>query len=180
MDAATLAGLLADDGRRRVVAALLLGATSLEEVVTASGLSSRQAITALGRLMTAALVTDVDGSYEIVAGAFGEAARSSRRDAGPEASEASGGTDEAKVLRAFVRGGQLVSIPTSRSKRLIVLDRLAQMFEPGLRYSERDVNDLLRPWHPDTAALRRYLVDEEFLSRDHGEYWRSGGAVDAT
>ena len=31
--------------------------------------------------------------------------------------------------------------------------------------------------HPDYAALRRYLVDEEFLSRSHGEYWRTGGTV---
>jgi hypothetical protein len=30
--------------------------------------------------------------------------------------------------------------------------------------------------YADTAALRRYLVDEEFLTRDHGVYWRSGGS----
>jgi hypothetical protein len=34
--------------------------------------------------------------------------------------------------------------------------------------------------HADTAALRRYLVDDGFLSRDHGEYWRTGGRVDDT
>jgi hypothetical protein len=28
------------------------------------------------------------------------------------------------------------------------------------------------------AALRRYLVDEGFLDRDHGRYWRTGGRVD--
>ena len=30
----------------------------------------------------------------------------------------------------------------------------------------------------DHAAIRRYLVDEAFLARDHGEYWRTGGRVD--
>jgi len=30
----------------------------------------------------------------------------------------------------------------------------------------------------DHAALRRYLVDEGFLSRQAGVYWRSGGTVD--
>ena len=39
------------------------------------------------------------------------------------------------------------------------------------------VNLMLGRWHPDTAALRRYLVDEEFLDRAAGEYWRAGGPV---
>ena len=46
-----------------------------------------------------------------------------------------------------------------------------------MRYSERRVSLFLRAIHPDFAALRRYLVDEEFLSRSGGEYWRSGGTV---
>jgi hypothetical protein len=28
------------------------------------------------------------------------------------------------------------------------------------------------------TADDRYLVDEGFLSRDHGEYWRSAGTVE--
>jgi len=32
--------------------------------------------------------------------------------------------------------------------------------------------------HPDTAALRRYLVDEGILARDRGDYWRAGGTFD--
>ena len=36
----------------------------------------------------------------------------------------------------------------------------------------------LRAFHPDTAALRRYLVDEGFLTREHNVYWRTGGTVD--
>ena len=47
-----------------------------------------------------------------------------------------------------------------------------------MRYSESEVNQVLRVVHDDYAALRRYLVDEGFLSRDQGEYWRSGGTVD--
>ena len=82
--------------------------------------------------------------------------------------------DEAKVLRAFVRDGRLTSIPSAWGKRRVVLDWLAQRFEPGRRYSEAMVNLSLGQVHPDTAALRRYLVDDGFLSRDHGEYWRTG------
>ena len=57
-----------------------------------------------------------------------------------------------------------------------MLDVLAQEFEPGERYPEKEVNRRLRAWHPDFAALRRYLVDEGFMERDHGEYWRTGGS----
>jgi hypothetical protein len=52
------------------------------------------------------------------------------------------------------------------------------VFEIGVRYPEREVDALLRAFHDDYAALRRYLVDEGFLARDHAEYWRSGGSVD--
>jgi hypothetical protein len=78
-----------------------------------------------------------------------------------------------------VRDGRLLSIPMERAKRLVVLDWLAQRFEPGERYTETRVNLILGPVHPDTAALRRYLVDEEFLTREAGVYWRSGGTTES-
>ena len=82
-----------------------------------------------------------------------------------------------RALAPFVRGQQLVSIPVKQAKRLLVLDWLAQDFEPGRRYSEAMVNEILRVHHPDTAALRRYLVDYGFLDRSAGEYWRCGGSI---
>jgi hypothetical protein len=60
---------------------------------------------------------------------------------------------------------------------MVVLDWLAQDFEPGRRYTERMVNLILGRRHPDTAALRRYLVDHELLAREAGEYWRIGGST---
>lgn len=86
--------------------------------------------------------------------------------------------EEQHVLDRFFRDDRLVLMPTRRSKRLLVLDRVAQVFELGRTYPEREVNALLAPIHPDVAALRRYLVDEHFLTRDAGVYWRSGGTVD--
>ena len=84
-----------------------------------------------------------------------------------------------RVLRAFLGAdGRLVSIPAKRAKRLVVLDLLARLFEPGERYPEVEVNALLRAFHDDVAALRRYLVDEGFLDRADGVYWRTGGSVD--
>ena len=88
--------------------------------------------------------------------------------------------DRDAVLRAFLDDeGRLRTIPTKISKRLVILDLLAQEFEPGERYDETEVNSRLRAFHPDVAALRRYLVEERFLDREHGVYWRSGGSVDS-
>ena len=87
--------------------------------------------------------------------------------------------DRDAVLRAFLApDGSLSAIPTKIRKRLVVLDLLAQQFEPGRRYEETEVNNALRAYHPDVAALRRYLVEEGFLDRADGRYWRSGGTVD--
>jgi hypothetical protein len=68
-------------------------------------------------------------------------------------------------------------MPARQARRRLLLDVIAQAFEPGVRYDERRVSLFLGAIHSDYAALRRYLVDEQFLSRADGEYWRSGGTV---
>jgi hypothetical protein len=83
------------------------------------------------------------------------------------------------VLRAFLDAdGRLRTIPARHAKRLVVLDHLARAFEVGVRYPEREVDAVLRAFHPDHAALRRHLVDDGFLTREQGVYWRSGGTLE--
>ena len=67
-------------------------------------------------------------------------------------------------LRAFTGHGRIETLPARQARRHLLLDKIAQAFEPGVRYSERQVNLFLGTLHADYAALRRYLVDEEFLS----------------
>ena len=87
--------------------------------------------------------------------------------------------DVDQVLRAFLDdAGRLRTMPARRHRRLMLLDHLAQLFEPGERFLETEVNRRLRAVHDDVAMLRRYLVDEGFLDRRDGVYWRSGGSVD--
>ncbi len=84
-----------------------------------------------------------------------------------------------RVLRNFIGDdGRLHTIPSKHAKLLVVLDRLAQEFVPGQTYPEVEVNDVLQRFHPDYAALRRYLVENDFLTREEGRYWRSGGTFD--
>ena len=86
--------------------------------------------------------------------------------------------DYDEILGRYFRGEKLIRLPKLREKRAIVLDFLAQSFEPGARYPEREVNRILSRFHDDYAMLRRYMVDEGFMERDRGEYWRAGGSWD--
>lgn len=88
------------------------------------------------------------------------------------------GPDRDVVLSRFMPGGWIDQMPAKRSRRLVVLDHVARAFEPGRRYPEAEVNVVLRAFFADYAALRRYLVDEGFLAREGGEYWRTGGTVE--
>jgi hypothetical protein len=83
-------------------------------------------------------------------------------------------------LKVFVRNGRIDALPAKMSRRREMLDVVAQAFEPGVRYPEPVVDDFLRKLHDDHAALRRYLVDEEFLDRAQGEYWRVGGTTQSS
>jgi hypothetical protein len=170
-----IVGLLADEERRRVTAAVVLGATSVHAVAEATGLTSDRASRALGRLAEAGLVVDVPGRGLSVDGAvFQQAARTAR--ARPPSANTP--TRPASAARCCRRSSATAASPRSRrprTKRLVLLDWVVQAFEPGVRYTERDVNELLAARHPDTAMLRRYLVDEGLLDRAGGEYWRSGG-----
>lgn len=168
--------MLAEPARLRVVAALALGATTPAAVAKATGLDPRDVVAALRRLESGGLVGDAaDGGLRLHEERFTEAARAlaPERPAEPAADPAT-----AAVLRAFVRDGRITAFPGVRGKRRLLLEHVATVFEPGVRYPEREVNAMLRAWHDDHAALRRYLVDAQLLAREDGVYWRIGGWVD--
>ncbi len=86
--------------------------------------------------------------------------------------------DPPDQLRAFVRDGRITALPAKRTRRRLLLDQVAQAFEPGRRYPEAEVDQVLKGVFDDHCALRRYLIDEEFMSRTAaGLYWRAGGTV---
>lgn len=179
LDSRQIVRLLADDARRRVVAALILAgeAMSAGAVAERTGQSLRDVVDAMTRLASAGLVADDGvGAYSLADRVFEHAARA-EAPAAPASQHADEPDDIARILDVAFRDGKLVQWPSKRSKRLVVLDRLAQQFDIGTRYSEPEVNDLLRPFDDDVATMRRYLVDEQFLDRDNVHYWRCGGTV---
>ena len=79
-----------------------------------------------------------------------------------------------KVFKDYFFGTRLKSIPTKQKKLLTILYWLAQKFAPGVRYTEGEVNAILKEVHADYARLRRELIDTRLLAREGGggAYWR--------
>jgi len=175
-------GLLAEEDRLRVAAAIVLGAGGTAEITAATGLPHRTVVRAVTRLVAGGLVEGEDGKgYRLRTEALTDAARQATAVAAEQAGTddlGAGDPQEAAVLRRFLVGGRLVAIPSGQAKRRIVLDHLAGLFEPGRYYPEAEVNEILGAYNADYATLRRYLIDEGFLERADQVYWRTGGTVD--
>lgn len=184
-DPRELVALLAEPDRLKALATVALGANSLPDVAEYAGLQPKAAAKALSRLVAGGLVEGGGGEgYRVRYDTLRDAVRPPADESEP--AEESGN----EVLRRFLSKGRLLSIPAAHSKRLVVLDHLAGLFEPGRRYPEPEVNELLGRYHPDYAMLRRYLVDDGFLDRADEQapsgsrsvkvYWRTGGTVDTS
>ena len=175
-----LVGLLAEESRLKVVAAIVLGATTESEVVDAVALEPRTVRRALERLTRGGIVeVGAAGQLRVAVERFREAAQRAAADRPKARPEELGATaDQAHVLRNYLVDGKLSHIPAAKGKRRVVLDFLAGQFEPGQIYPEDQVNYLLGRFHADYAALRRYLVEAELLDRRDGFYWRTGGTFE--
>lgn len=154
-----LVGLLAQNDRRSVYAALVLGATTLEQVAERTGLRPAAAAMALQKLTEGRIARHDPArrTYTLLDDTFRLAVREEVRLTGR------GGGDGAG---AYFRKGRLTSIPGNAQVRNRVLTVVADSFEQGVTYSESKVNAICGGWFDDWAGLRRALVDEGLLHRD--------------
>jgi hypothetical protein len=164
-----IVGLLAEPERLRVFAAVVLGAETPSAVAERTGLQPGTVVAALRRLQLGGLIAVEANRFVARVEVFKDSVRANLPTPDEELEPG---------LRPFVVDGRLLQLPANKRKRRLVLEHIAACFEPGVKYPERAVNAILRAWYADHASLRRYLVDEQLLSRDKGVYWRSGGPVD--
>jgi hypothetical protein len=83
--------------------------------------------------------------------------------------------DQMKLVSSYIQAdGSLKMIPSQTKKIKIILDYLVNAFEFDVSYSEKEINEILKSYNPDTSMLRRYLVDYKYLQRerDGSRYWR--------
>ena len=187
-DPRELVAVLADTAKLRVFSALVL-ADSPEgltegQLGEAAGIGLSEVRRALANLTAVGLARPAEGAgdgagYTAAPEVFRRTLSELNRQRDEAAAKAFSTTDPARlsVLLNCFQDGKLVYLPEKFGKRQIVLEEIAQAFEPGTRYAEAEVNMVLRDLYPDYAALRRYLIDSAFLSREDGFYWRSGGTV---
>jgi hypothetical protein len=82
---------------------------------------------------------------------------------------------ESRYLRTTPEGGvELTGWPKKQKDKLVLLRRIAGLFQEGRRYTEREVNAILGPVWEDHVTIRRYLIEYRFLDRknDCSEYWK--------
>jgi hypothetical protein len=83
--------------------------------------------------------------------------------------------DQKSLITNYTRAdGSLIRIPSQSKKIIIILEYIVYSFEFETNYSEKEVNEILKRFHPDIPALRRYLIDYGYLGRekDGSRYWR--------
>ena len=168
MNTDQLCGLLAEPSRLRTYSAVVLGATTPDQVVGTTGLPTATVGKALQKLIKAGLIT-ASPALTADESAFKEAVRGQQTERTPLDPD----PERDAVLKAFIRDGRLTHFPTYPEKLRIVLEYLAGTFEPNRDYPESELNTLLNNWHPDHAALRRELVDARLLVRTNSIYRRA-------
>jgi biotin operon repressor len=173
---------LADANRLKIVGLLSHQAYSVEELSALLGLKPSTVSHHLARLAQAGLVSArAEGyynMYQLEKKALEEKTRGlfSRGDLNAAAVDVDLTAYDRKVVGDYsLRNGRLKTIPAQRKKLEAILRYVVQAFQPGRRYSERQVNGILSRFHEDTASLRRELVGYGLMKREGGgaDYWRA-------
>lgn len=82
-------------------------------------------------------------------------------------------TERDTVLKNYIRDGKVSTFPSKEKKKVIILEYIIDKFEPNQRYSEKEVNEIIKSTIDDYASIRRYLIEFGFMERnnDGSEYW---------
>lgn len=177
---------LSDEERLKIVGLVAVGSQEAGELAERLNRPLRVALNHLGYLLHLGLLQAASGATEMEALGADDRfslnrpalqAMKQRLLAGQrerfEAPE-EGDAFDRKVLRDFLTPqGQFKSLPAQEKKLLVILRYAVQVFTPGERYPEKQVNELLRKYTADTATLRRCLVDFKLMDRQEGQYWRT-------
>ncbi len=80
-----------------------------------------------------------------------------------------------KILKDYLNDdGTIAQLPTNRRKLDVILRYLAEQFEVGKTYTEKQVNQVIGALNEDISGLRRDLISVGLLGRerDGSAYWR--------
>ena len=172
---------LSDANRLKIVALLAREPLSVEQLAGMLGLSSSTVSHHLARLAEAGLVSArAEGYYSMYRLELDALNAMSQRLLSQEmlpavAADVDMDAYDRKVLNTYLSpDGRLLALPTQHKKYKVILRHIVQQFEPGRRYAEKEVNEILLRFNEDSASLRRDLVGFHFMEREGGggAYWR--------
>jgi len=174
---------LSDPNRLKIVGLLAQEARTVEQLAALLGLGASTTSHHLSRLTKAGLVSArAEGHYarySLQTETLKQMARRLDQVAGlPGLAEYQPAGYDAKVLKNFTGAdGRIHTFPAQEKKLLVLLRHVLQSFEPGVRYTEKQVNEILSRFNDDTAFLRRSLVSFKMMARQGGggEYWVNPG-----
>lgn len=84
--------------------------------------------------------------------------------------------EEEKICEAYVESVKplhLISFPAKAKKKIVILRKIAEQFEEGKQYAEKEVNSILAEIYYDIETVRRSLIEYGFMERtkDGSAYW---------
>lgn len=173
---------LAHADRLRIVGVLTKSPATISQVAQILGMHPRDALNHLAFLEYIGVVRSTpaqqkqDDLYELVPEGIENAAKrqfSSERESyvpSPHLDEKS-----RKVLASYLNAdGTIKQLPNQPAKLQVILDYIVEAFTPGVIYTEKEINLIIRRFHIDTAGLRRDMIDRGMLERksDGSQYWR--------
>lgn len=173
---------LSDQNRLRIIGLLAEQPLSVEQLAEKLSLTSSTVSHHLSRLSKAKLVSArAEGYYSIyqleTKNLEAMAQRMLARDILPQP-QVEPNLDEydQKVLKNYLDAeGRIKTFPNKGKKIAVILRYVVKSFEPGKRYTEKEVNTILSQYSDDTAFLRRNLFEFGLMDRQGGGglYWRT-------
>jgi hypothetical protein len=167
---------MSDADRLRIIGLLTQRRASRADIVAKLNLPLREVFNHLAFLEFVGVLSQKEGVYELndaKLADLGHATFAKERPSYVPAPELD--NNSKKVLKAYLNAdGSIRQIPSQPAKFQVVLNYLIQAFAPNTDYTEKEVNQILRRFHEDTAGLRRDLVEAKMLDRisDGSRYWR--------
>jgi hypothetical protein len=162
--------------RLRIVGLVTRKPARLSEIIEILGFRPANTLHHLDKLVQSGILIRVDGFYKLFTEGLEELIhqqfKGMRQVYVPEPDLA---TSRSRVLAAHLNpNGTIRIIPAQPAKLRVILEYLIKAFAIDANFTEKEVNLILARFHPDTSALRRYMVDAGMLERERNgsRYWR--------
>ena len=167
---------MADVDRLRIIGVLAKRKANKSEIAGRLNLPLRDVVDHLAFLEHVGVISLKDNLYELNADHVESMAREQLREEKPVYVPAPEIDKKSRMVltSCLEPDGTIKHLPSQPTQLKVILNYLVQAFTPGLDYTEKEVNTIIRRFHVDVSGLRRDLVDAGLMDRerDGSRYWR--------